>query len=86
MRWRAEIPLRAIRAICAGPDPRGHPRAAIASPLGAPNLYLHLGAPVELEGLLGLRRRGDVVGIRVDEPERLRDLLAGRCGLPVRRS
>ncbi len=81
VRWRAELPLRAIRAVCAGPDPRGHPRAAIASPLGGPNLYLHLAAPVELEGLLGIRRRGDVVGIRVDEPERLRALLVERCGL-----
>lgn len=80
LRWRAELPLSAIRTVCGGPDARGHPRAAIASPIGAPNLYLHLDAPVELEGLLGLRRRGDVVGIRVDEPERLRAMLAGRCG------
>ncbi|HEX9048947.1 MAG TPA: hypothetical protein VF841_00270 [Anaeromyxobacter sp.] len=80
VRWQAEIPLRAIRMVCAGPDARGHPRAAIASPLGAPNLYLHLGAPVELEGLLGLRRRGEVVGLRVDEPDRLRAALVERCG------
>jgi hypothetical protein len=81
VRWRAEVPLGAIRAVCPGPEPRGHPRAAVASPLGGPNLYLHLDAPVELEGLFGLRRRGDVVGLRVDEPERLRALLVERCGL-----
>jgi hypothetical protein len=81
VRWRVEIPLGAIRAVCPGPDPRGHPRAAIASPLGGPNLYLHLDAPVEIEGLLGIRRKGDVVGIRVDEPERLRAMLVERCGL-----
>ncbi len=81
VRWRVELPLRAIRAVCAGPDPLGHPRAAIASPLGAPNLYLHLDAPVEVEGLLGIRRRGDVVGIRVDDPDRLRAALVERCGL-----
>ncbi len=78
VRWQAEIPLAAIRGVCAGPDARGHRRAAIASPLGAPNLYLHLDAPVELEGLIGLRRRGDGVGIRVDEPERLRAALLAR--------
>jgi hypothetical protein len=81
VRWHVEVPLRAIRAVCAGPDPRGHPRAAVASPLGPPNLYLHLDAPIAIEGLLGLTRRGDVVGIRVDEPERLRLLLIERCGL-----
>jgi hypothetical protein len=80
VRWQVDIPLRSIRAVCAGPDPRGHPGAAVASPLGGPNLYLHLDAPVELEGPLGLRRRGDVVGIRVDEPERLRAALLERCG------
>lgn len=75
LRWRCEIPLASVRAICPGPDPIGHRRAARASPLGEPNLYLHLDGPVELEGPLRLRRRGDCLGLRVDDPAALRRAL-----------
>lgn len=72
LRWRAEVPLVSIRALCAGPDPVHHRAALRASPLGAANLYLHLDGPAELEGVLGLRRRGDCIGLRVDDPAALR--------------
>jgi hypothetical protein len=79
LRWRAAIPLTCIQRICPGPDPVGHPDCAVASAVGAPNLYLHLAQPVELEGLFGLRRRGECIGIRVDEPAALELLLRQRC-------
>lgn len=78
LRWRAEVPLASIRAICPGPDPLGHRRCAVASPLGAPNLYLHLDRPAELAGILGLRRRGDSLGLRVDDPGALRSAITAR--------
>ena len=78
LRWRAEIPLASIRGICAGPDPLRHRGCAVASPLGGPNLYLHLDGPAELEGLLGLRRRGECLGLRVDDPAALRRAITER--------
>ncbi len=78
LRWRAEVPLASIRKICAGPDPLRHRTCAVASPLGGPNLYLHLDGPAVLEGPLGLRRRGDCLGLRVDDPEALRRAIAER--------
>lgn len=68
LRWRASIPLQRIQGICAGPDPTRHRGCAVASPIGAPTLYLHLDGPVELQGILGLRRRGACLGLRVDDP------------------
>jgi hypothetical protein len=79
LRWRATVPLDRVRAICAGPDAGRHRGAAVASALGPPNVYLHLDGPAELEGVLGLRRRGDCLGVRVDEPERLLAALGARC-------
>ena len=45
-----------------------------------PNLYLHLARAVDLQGPLGLRRRSDCVGMRVDDPGALEQLLRVRCG------
>jgi hypothetical protein len=78
LRWRAEIPLASIRAVCSGPDPVRHRSCAIASPLGAPNLYLHLDRPAEVQGPLGLRRRGESLGLRVDDPVALRRAITER--------
>ncbi len=84
LRWRASIPLRRIHAICAGPDPVRHRDCAVASPIGAPTLYLHLDGPAELEGILGLRRRGACLGLRVDDPAALqRAILERRNGWPL---
>lgn len=79
LRWRAEIPLAEIVRACPGPDPARHRGCAVASPIGPPNLYLHLARAVELEGPMGLRRRSDCVGLRVDDPGALERLLRERC-------
>jgi hypothetical protein len=78
LRWRADVPLASIRAICAGPDPLRHRSCAVASPLGGPNLYLHLDGPAVLEGPLGLRRRGESLGLRLDDPAALRRAITAR--------
>jgi hypothetical protein len=82
LRWRLSVPLAAIRTVCVGPAARGHPGAFRLSPLGPPTLYLHLIGPVEAAGLFGLRRRADLLGLRVDEPE----VLAERLRAAVRPS
>ncbi|MBI5068397.1 MAG: hypothetical protein HZB56_09160 [Deltaproteobacteria bacterium] len=76
LRWRAGVPLKSIRTICPGPDPVRHRSCAVASVLGSPNLYLHLDGPAELAGPLGLRRRGQSLGLRVDDPGALRGAIA----------
>lgn len=75
LRWRVSVPLVAVRAVCLGTDARGHPGALRLSPLGPPVLYVHLTAPVEVAGLFGLRRRTDLLGLRVDDPEGLAEAL-----------
>jgi hypothetical protein len=80
LRWRATVPLAAVTRVCRGPDPRNHPGALRASPLGPPLLYLHLAAPVELRGPFGMRRRGDCVGLRVDDAEGLARAVEARIG------
>jgi hypothetical protein len=78
LRWQAAIPLRDIQRACPGPDAARHPGCLRASPLGPPNLYLHLAVPTELVGPFGIRRRGDCVGLRVDDPDGLARLLQTR--------
>ncbi len=75
LRWRVSVPLAAVRAVCLGTDARGHARALRLSPIGPPLLYVHLTAPVEVAGLFGLRRRAEVLGLRVDDPEALAEAL-----------
>jgi hypothetical protein len=75
LRWRVSVPLAAVRAVCLGTDARGHPGALRLSPIGPPALYVHLSAPVEVAGLFGLRRRTDLLGLRVDDPEGLAEAL-----------
>jgi hypothetical protein len=82
LRWRATIPLDAIRQVCDGPDQARHRGAWRASALGQPLLYLHLSRPVEVRGLLGIRRQAEGVGLRVDEAEELRRLLRARGAAP----
>lgn len=82
LRWRVSVPLAAIRTVCPGPDARGHPRALRLSPLGPPTLYLHLASPLEVAGLFGTRRRAEVLGLRVDDPEALAEAL--RAAAPPR--
>lgn len=72
------MPLSAVTRISAAIDPAERARCAVASPLGAPNLFLHLAAPVALEGVMGLRRRGDILGLRLDDSEGLRAAIAAR--------
>jgi hypothetical protein len=71
LRWRATVPLSSVTQVCVGADARRHPGAMRLSALGPPVLHLHLATPVEAAGLLGWRRRADILGLRVDEPEAL---------------
>lgn len=45
-------------------------------------LYVHLSAPVEVAGLFGIRRRAEVLGLRVDHPEALAEALRAAAASP----
>ncbi len=79
IRWRATVPLAAIDRICEGSSRRGHEGARSLSPLGPPRLWLHLSGPIEVEGLLGIRRRTACIGLRVDDSAALAAELRARC-------
>lgn len=82
MRWRAEIPVSAIRALGASrpADDRG-PGFVRATVFGPARLVLDLAAPVPLVGPFGARRVASRIGLQVDG-DRLRQVLAAR-GIPV---
>jgi hypothetical protein len=82
LRLRGVVPLDAIRAVCLGSDARAHRGAVVASPVGSPNLYLHLDREIGLAGPLGRLRRGVCLGLRVDEPEALAAALRARAHPP----
>jgi hypothetical protein len=82
MRWRAEIPVRAIRAlrtpVASDAGSSGFVRATV---LGPPRFVLELAAPVPVVGPFGARRLASGVGLQLDGTG-LREALAAR-GIPV---
>ena len=73
--WTAEIPLSqlaSVEAIKAMPDDKIVLRAAFGDD---PKLLLTLSEPVELQGLLGIRKQVTKIALYVDEPEKLQAAL-----------
>jgi hypothetical protein len=80
LRWRLDIPLgniRAIRAPTAADKARGAVDLRLTLP-GASWTLLELDRRLEAIGPYGLRREVRIVGLGLDEPERLRTLLGAR--------
>src|SRR5207249_3536264 len=65
LRWEADIPLSEIAAV----DRSG--TGLKLGVLGTPNFLIRLKNPVELRGLLGLRRRSSELALQVDDPDGL---------------
>lgn len=65
IRWRAAIPLADIASVT---ESRSVPDGARSLALFEPTVLVTLRAPVELVGLLGIRRRADRLALTIDEP------------------
>ncbi|HVP69344.1 MAG TPA: hypothetical protein VMT17_18990 [Anaeromyxobacteraceae bacterium] len=78
LQWRGRIPLAEMTRVDLTADPRDRSRCAVLSPLGGPNIFVHLAHPVAIDGALGRTRQGSVIGLRVDEPEALRAAILAR--------
>jgi len=68
IRWRVAIPLEditSVERITAVPD------GALNLALLEPTVLVTLRAPVEVRGLLGIRRRGDRLALTIDDPAAL---------------
>lgn len=71
LRGRARIPLsqvEEVRRVLSHPD-RKVPGYASLVLCGAPQVRLHLSAPVTVDGPFGLRRQARYVAVAVDDPE-----------------
>jgi hypothetical protein len=69
LRWEADVPLALLRG-------EAEPAQAVRmTALGSPNLALRFSQPVEVRGLFGRRRSGEVLGLLVDDPQALRAAL-----------
>ena len=69
-----------VRAAPASRRAKGYLHAAV---FAAPRLMIELNAPVDAEGLYGIRSRGITrIGLLVDEPAELAALLGERMAVP----
>jgi hypothetical protein len=66
LRWEADVPLDDIAAV-----ERSGSEGLRLGVLGSANLVLRLRRPIELHGLLGVRKRADVLLLQVDDPDGL---------------
>lgn len=76
LRWSVHVPLSEIAAI----EPAGRRHAneegyLDASPSWSPRQTIRLKHPVVAEGPYGIRKNVQVLGIQLDEPDRLRNAL-----------
>jgi hypothetical protein len=65
IRWRVTIPLAEITEVS---EMRTVPRGALNLALIEPTVLVTLRAPIEVVGLLGIRRRADRIALTIDEP------------------
>jgi hypothetical protein len=65
IRWRATIALADIASVT---ESRSVPDGALSLALLEPTVLVTLRAPVEVIGLLGIRRRADRIALTIDEP------------------
>jgi hypothetical protein len=68
VRWRAKVAIDQIVSIEAV---RTVPGGAVNLALMDPTVLLTLRSPIELRGLLGMRRSGDRIALTIDEPAQL---------------
>jgi hypothetical protein len=66
VRWRVAIPLAAIASVT---EIRTVPEGAQNLALLEPTVLVTLRAPVEIRGLLGVRRRADRIALTIDDPK-----------------
>jgi hypothetical protein len=79
LRWRLDVPLRAVRAARLPTAQERADRRAVDLRLalpGTPWKVLELDRPVQAEGIYGLRRTVRTLGLGLDEPARLDAALA----------
>ncbi len=79
LRWRLDIPLGAILEVRAPTTAEKSARDAVDLKLalaGASWMRLELDRPVQARGPYGMRREVRTLGLGLDEPDRLRTLLA----------
>lgn len=76
LRWRVDVPWSAVvRYLDAAPD-----QAAVRMTLlGRPEGWVELRHPVDVTGLLGMRRRGRFLGVSLDEPDAFRREVSRRA-------
>ena len=68
-RWSVDVPLAAIRAVRRHPGGKLPPAAASVTVIGEPTWILELDRPVELRGLMGIRRTIEALAIQIDGPD-----------------
>ncbi|HET9621247.1 MAG TPA: hypothetical protein VFP84_07770 [Kofleriaceae bacterium] len=79
IRWRAAVPLADITAVT---DIHAVPDGALSLALFEPSVLLTLRAPVEVRGLLGLRRHADRIALTIDDPAAIRAAIARGAPTP----
>lgn len=74
LRWRARVPLELISSVETISEV---PEGAAKLSLLEPTVLVTTTEPIELVGLLGVRRRADRIALTIDEPERFLAALRG---------
>ncbi|MBS2023902.1 MAG: hypothetical protein JST92_15975 [Deltaproteobacteria bacterium] len=72
LRWSADVPVDQIASVCMR---KTEPGELALRTVGDTNLALHLHAPIEVRGLLWIRRRSRALALQFDEPQAVAEAL-----------